>query len=152
MDTSRLATVLLLSMPVLVVSACSDDSERLTATELAEQGNAICTDVDEEFEAAFSDFPDGEEPTSEQMQEFAATAAEIVDDAIGRFEGLEPPEDLQAEWDDTLEKARAAQERLEEAADDPDAAAAFFTTGEDPFDEVNAGLEEVEITACSDDE
>lgn len=152
MRTPRFATVTLLSLLVGVVSACGDDSERLSADELAEQGNAICTEVDAEFEAAFSEFPDDAEPTPEQIQEFASVAAEIVDRAIGRFEDLEPPEDLQEGWDDTLEKARAAQDVIEEAAEDPEAAATLFNSEEDPFEEVNAGLEEVGITACSDDE
>jgi hypothetical protein len=148
MRTRRLAALPLLAILAGAAVGCSDEEDRLTAAELAEQGNAICEDVNEEFDAAFADVGD-EEPTPEQIQEFAATAAEITGDAIGRFEDLEPPEDVEQEWDDTLEAARAAQAQLEDASESPEAAEELFATEEDPFDEVNAGLESVGITACS---
>lgn len=134
------------------VAACGGDDERLTADELAQQGNAVCKDVDKRFEEVFGELGDDEEPTAEEMQEFAAAAADITHDAIGRFEELEPPEDLEAGWDDTLDKARAAQKALEEAGKDPGSAEKLFSSEEDPFEEVNVGLEKVGITACSDDE
>jgi hypothetical protein len=148
MRTHRLAALALFSLVAGAAVGCGEEEDRLTAAELAEQGNAICADVSEEFEAAFADVGD-EEPTPEQMQAFAATAAEITGDAIARFEDLEPPEDLEQDWDDTLEAARAANAQLEEAGEDADAAAALLSSEEDPFAEVNAGLEGVGITACS---
>jgi hypothetical protein len=150
MRTRRLAALALLALPAGAAVGCGDEEDRLTAAELAEQGNGICEDVDEEFEAAFAEVGD-EEPTPDQMQEFAATAAQITGDAIARFEDLEPPEDLEQDWNDTLEAARAAHAQLEDAGESPEAAAALFSSEEDPFDEVNAGLEGVGITACSDE-
>lgn len=152
MLTSRITALALFAFLAGGAAACGSDDERLTARELAERGNAVCRDVDKEFEDAFSEFDDDEEPTAAEMQEFASIAADITDGAIGRFEELEPPEDLEASWNDTLEKARAAQKALEEAGEDPESAQALFSSEEDPFDEVNAGLEKVGITVCSDDE
>ena len=152
MRTSRLAVVVLFAFLASGVAACGSDDDRLTASELAEQGNAVCTEADKKFEAAFSEFDEDEEPTAEEMQGLAATAAEITDDVVGQFEDLDPPEDLETSWDDTLEKARAAQEKLELAGEDPESAQALFSSEEDPFDEVNAGLEKVGITVCSDDD
>jgi hypothetical protein len=152
MRNSRYAATIVLLFLVGAAAGCGDSEDRLTAAELTTQGNAVCTDVDKEFEKAFANFDDSEEPTPAQMQEFAATAAEITDDAIGRFEELKPPEDLEGEWDDILEDARAAQQQLEEAGEDREAAARLFSSEEDPFEGVNAGLEKLGITACSDDE
>lgn len=152
MPRSRIAALTLFAFLAGGVAACGTDDERLTASELAEQGNAVCKDVDEQFEEAFTEFDEDEEPTAEEMQKFAATAADIVGDAIGRFEDLEPPEDLAGSWDDTLDKARAAQKALEDAGKDPESAQALFSSGQDPFEEVNVGLEKVGVTVCSDDE
>lgn len=152
MPTSRIAALTLFAFLAGGVAACGSDDERLTARELAEQGNAVCKDVDKQFEEAFGEWDDDEEPTAEEMQGFASTAADITDGAIGRFEELEPPEDLERSWNDTLNKARAAEKALEEAGEDPESAQALFSSEEDPFEEVNAGLEKVGITACSDDE
>jgi plastocyanin len=148
MNASGRALAVVVALLTALFVGCGDDGDRLTAVELSDQGNAICEDTRREVDAAFERVSADGEPTAVEMQQIARTAAESTQTAIDRFAALEPPEDVEDEWDDILDLARDAQGRLEEGSRTVEATQELFES-EDPFEEINRRLAAVGVTACS---
>lgn len=132
------------------LAGCGGESDRLTATELAAQGNVVCARSDEKLQKAFQEeLGDDRRPTPKQMQAVLKRVVPITEETVEGLRRLEPPETLEDKYEDALEKAEAAIAALRKGAASPKAAEAVFSAAEDPFAETNKGLEAVGISTCS---
>jgi hypothetical protein len=111
----RLAGVAFLAAAGLLAGGCGDgDGDgRLSAAELRERANAICREYDERIENL------GEPGSLEEVPEFVNEAIPIIEEGLAELRELEPPEDLEADYDrmlDETEKSVGVAERLRDAA------------------------------------
>jgi hypothetical protein len=91
--------------------------DRLSRDEFVAQADAICKD----YEARLDEL--GAPQTQEELAEFADKSVPIAQEGQEKLAELNPPEDLQDEYDDWLEqgdKAVDIVQRLERAAADGD--------------------------------
>lgn len=124
-------TVLLLTLPALaaglVAAGCGGDDDgggdALTKEEFIAQGDENCVEADRELEGAereaFGNFEQGEEPSSEQLEQF------VRDDLVPNIQGqvdylrdLNPPE---ADEEQITEALDTAQDGLDQIEEDPGA-------------------------------
>jgi hypothetical protein len=147
---SRAARILVpFALAALLGSACGDDGdEALSEDEFVEQANEICEEGSEELEAAGESlFESGEEPTDEQFADFADTFEESLLAQMDAVDELNGPADLEEALGPILEESREiARDLADQIRDDP---TSLFTQQDDPFEEINAQLEELGITACA---
>lgn len=143
-----------MAVAVLAVGACGGSEERLTREELAARGDALCTEVDDRFDQAFREtgLPRDDDLTPEQVQSFVKKIVPILDETIDKFEDLEPPKDLEQQYDAALAQARKDYAKVAAAAETPEGAESLLNNEEDPFAETNRKFEAVGITECSDDD
>jgi hypothetical protein len=113
---TRLLAIVFLA---LGAAACGGGGDRLTRAELATEANAICQEFEQKIEALGA-------PTSiDEIESFADRSAEIVRDGRDELADLNPPEDLEEDYDrlvESLDEAIEAIEGLGEAAADGDEA------------------------------
>jgi hypothetical protein len=96
----------------LAAAGCGGD-DRLTREELVEEADATCADFDQRIEEV--DEPESPEDIERYVQEIRP----IVEEGTDELDALEPPEDLEDEYDRWIEETRSAIEsfdELEEAA------------------------------------
>jgi hypothetical protein len=151
----------LVLVAMLATAACGgddgDDGEdaggtRLTQAELATRGDAVCNRLDAAVKQLANEFEPSITFTPEQMQQLFQKLVPVVDTAITDFKELEPPEDVEAKYDEALQQAADDRERLVAASESQESAQMLFEGGQDPFTATNEKLAAVGITACSDDE
>jgi len=152
MTTIRRVAVLVsvAGLASLGVAACGDDDDggdALTQEEFVDQGNQICSDGNDELDAAFADLPDDAEPTPDQISEFADTFEENVSGQIDAIDDLVPPDDIADDVDEILADARDDLDTFVTLIrDDPEAA---FAQEEDPFADVSERLTDIGLTECA---
>jgi hypothetical protein len=116
MSRTRLALLTLAAAAALAVAGCGGDDDTtdtsgtsgatgasgapLTQEEFVSQGNAICTDVNDQLNAM-------QAPTNDldSIAQFAADGLAIIEPALAEFQGITPPADLQATYDEYLSNA-----------------------------------------------
>ena len=131
----------------LLATGCGDDEESLSEDEFVEQANAICEEGSEELDQAGGELFGSEEPTPEEIADFADLFEDAIGDQIDDLEDLNGPSDLEEELDGILADARdTLSEFADEVRDDPEAA---FTSEEDPFADINERLSELGLTSCA---
>lgn len=131
------------------LAACGGgDDEGLTRAELASRGDAVCRDLDAEVKKAAAEFQDEPQFTPEQMQALYKKLVPLVDDAVEDFKGLDPPEDLEAEYDAALDQIEKDRRTLVGATESQESAQRFYEAQVDPFTATNEKLAAVGITAC----
>ena len=110
--------LLLLSLLALAAAGCGGGGgERLSREEFARQANEVCQGFDREIEAL------GAPQSLDDVEGFADRSAEIARDGRDELRNLEPPEELNEEYDElleTLDKEIDDIERLGDAAADDD--------------------------------
>jgi hypothetical protein len=108
---------------VLVLAGCgSDEKERLTRSELVDRAGEICSD----HIAAIGRLEKGLDPTDDEERENAlADFGRVLPDIADEFRGLaddlrelEPPEDLEEQYDLTLDRIDRLADELDRAADE----------------------------------
>jgi hypothetical protein len=110
-------------LAVVVGSGCGGDDaggDRLSADEFRQQANAICEKYDEKIQAIASPSSPAEIP------EFISEGIPLLRQGIAELRALEPPADLEADYDhmlDETQKAIPAAQKLAEAAKKNDAEA-----------------------------
>jgi hypothetical protein len=106
----RGAVAALVGVLVLFVTACggSGSSERLSKEEFQSQANAICAKYEEQLKAI------GSPSSIEEIPDVVDQALAILNKEIGEIAALNPPEELQSDFDKLL----AASNRTKSAADD----------------------------------
>lgn len=133
----------------LMMVGCGEP-DRLTATELAAQGNVVCAQSDKKLQKAFQEELGGTaRPTPKQMQAVLKKVIPITEGTVAGLRKLEPPEKLEDEFDEALREAEEAIATLRKGAANPEAAQAVFSAPEDPFAKANKDLEAVGISTCS---
>ena len=115
---------------VLLLAGCgSDDNERLARSELVDRAGEICS----EHIGAIDQLEKGLDPTDDPggqnaLADFGRVLPEIADEFRGLADDLrelEPPEDLEEQYDLTLD-------RIDRLADELDRAAAEARAGDRP--------------------
>jgi hypothetical protein len=91
----------------LALAACGDDG-RLDRDQLVEQANEICREQTTSFEEIQAQPPRNAHEGVEQTTELIS----VAEDALERFEELQPPEDLEGRLDAYLDARRRALELL----------------------------------------
>jgi hypothetical protein len=144
----RVVVVGIAGVACLGLVACGDDDDALSEEEFLEQGNEICAEGSEALDAlAERVFEEDEEPTPDQVSEFADEFEDNIDEQIDDLADLNPPEELADDVDAVLEDARGVlDEFVQDLREDPEA---VFSAEEDPFADINAQLEEIGLTECA---
>src|SRR5688572_1854252 len=97
----------------LLLAACGEDAEQVTASELVSRGDEICAEGRDRFaeiqERAPANATDAEQLTDDLVQ--AAT------DELNELRELRPPDELREAYDRYLEARGSALDRLEEGRD-----------------------------------
>lgn len=139
------------------VAACSDDDgdgggggggDRLSAAELATQGDAVCAKLDTDVKGLADSFPVSVDFTNEQMQEYYTKILPLIDAAVTGFKALRPPEDLENAFEAALAQADIDRQTLSGGTASPEAARNLFDTQVDPFTATSQKLAAAGITAC----
>jgi hypothetical protein len=116
---TRLLAIAFLALGAAACGGGGGGGDRLTRAELATRANAICQEFEQKIEALGS-------PTSiDEIESFADRSAEIAREGRDELRELEPPEELESDYDrlvDTLDEAIEDIERIGEAASDGDEA------------------------------
>jgi hypothetical protein len=114
-----LAGLAVLGVVALVAGCGGGGSDSLSADEFREQADAICADADERLETLT-------QPTAaDQFLPFLQAGLPIQAEELGRIAQLDPPDELQAAFDEAGELNAQRQELIQQAADRIEA-------GEDP--------------------
>jgi hypothetical protein len=119
--------------------------DRLTQEEFVEQADALCADANQQIGAL------GEPQSIQELATFAAEAVSISEQTLDSLRELNPPEELQAQYDRALEllsEQNALGREVVEAAEDGDTARIEELTAQaEPLEEeadqiaVDLGLE-----------
>lgn len=114
----KLAQAFLVTLAALVAGCGGGD--RLSKSEFQQQANAICDKYDKRIQALGS-------PTSPaEIPEFVEKGIPVLEQGIDELRALNPPADLEADYDrmlDETEKAIPAARKMADAAKKNDAAA-----------------------------
>jgi hypothetical protein len=98
---------------VVVVAGCGGGGDRLSQEELVSEADAICTRFEERLDEV-------EEPQDVQdVERFADETRPIIEEGIDELRALEPPEELEGEYDEWIamnEDALQVIDDLSEAA------------------------------------
>lgn len=138
----RGATAALVGGFALLAAACGGGDgggDRLTKAEFQSQANAICAKYQDQLDAL-------DTPTSiEEIPDLVDQALAILDKEIDEIAALNPPEELQGDFDKML----AASDKTKAAADDLSAAAKSGDQGavQKALDEGNAASKEADQLA-----
>lgn len=127
----------------LFAAACGGDA--LSEEEFVDQANEICADGSERLDALSADIEEelgGEEPTEEQIAEFAGDFADELRGQIEDLRNLEGPSDLEGELDSILDDGEQIADQLDE---DPSS----LTSDEDAFDDINSRFEALGLDECA---
>src|SRR5687768_4950605 len=110
----RLSFLLVIALVTLGAACGGDDGgggERLSQEEFEEQGNQICESHNDEIEAAFTEqFGEAEEePSADEVESFIDDeVVPIIEDQISDMRDLNPPEDVEEDFEALLDDADAA--------------------------------------------
>lgn len=144
--------VLLAAVLVLALAGgCGGGGDRLSREELIEDADAICADFDQQID-------DVEEPQSvEDIERYVQEIRPIVEEGTDELAELEPPEELEEEYDDWIAATRSGLGRfdeLEEAAatgDEQRVQEALQGAGQGG-DEANRLADEIGFEECGGDD
>jgi hypothetical protein len=92
----------LLGSAALVAAGCGGDGgggsgDRLSATEFREAADAICAEYDQKIQDL------GEPESLEDLNAFIGRAIPIIEEGFNKLEELQPPEELEADWNRAME-------------------------------------------------
>jgi hypothetical protein len=116
---------LLLAAVTAAAAGCggSGSGQRLTSTELIAKGDAICTKYRKKNrelqKRAPAKAPNDPSATDAQVKASAPILESLADNlrsARGEFEELNPPADVQNDWDNTLDDLDQLADKLDRAA------------------------------------
>jgi hypothetical protein len=71
--------------------------DRLSAAEFREAADAICAEYDQKIQEL------GEPESLEDLTEFIGRAIPIIEEGFDKLDDLQPPEELEADWDRAIE-------------------------------------------------
>ena len=131
------------------LASCGGGDDRLTADELAAEGNGVCRKLATDVRKLAADFDGGIIFPPEQMQELFTKMLPLVDGAISDFKDLKPPEDLEANYAAALDQLGKDRSNLVAATKSKEAAKKLFDSQKDPFHSAAQKLAATGITVCA---
>ena len=130
-------------------AAVSAFADPLSSTEFKKQANEICAQGNQQIEATaqqvFGNLPQGQEPSADQLQAFAAAAIPNIKQQIEAVAALEAPKSLRAKVKKAISSARKAVTKVEA---DPSLLA---DEKHDPFAGTNKQLKKIGLKECAGD-
>jgi hypothetical protein len=120
----RIRGVIAISAAALVLGGCGGGNgggEEMTADEFRQEADAICA----EFEGRLDDL--GRPESLDDLQNFVSEAVPIIEEGNAQLQELNPPDELQEQWDRAMEINNEQLETvrdLREAVEDGDQARA----------------------------
>ena len=134
----------------LAAAGCGGGDDRLTREELVEEADATCAEFDRRIE-------DVQEPESlEDIEGYLQEIRPIVEEGTDELDSLQPPEELEADYDQWIEETRSTVDRFDELEEA--AASGDEQRIQDVFQEVGQGEEadrlaqELGFQECGSDE
>jgi hypothetical protein len=106
MTAPRLCIALGVTAAILVAGCGGDD--RLTREEFVSEADAIC----EEFDQRLDDVPEPE--SADDVERFADEARPVIEDGLAELRALQPPEELEEQWNELMDKNDEALEVLDD--------------------------------------
>ena len=106
---------------IALAAGCGGSKEKVSAEELSQKGDQICREEQRRFDEIQAHPPPNAPVAADQTKELI----DIADAANSDLEDLEPPESLQARYDDYLEARDRVVDEMKkgaDAADDQDSA------------------------------
>lgn len=95
------ALLALVASAAFAAAGCGGDGggsgDRLSAAEFREAANAICAEYDQKIQEL------GEPESLEDLTEFIGRAIPIIEEGFKKLDELQPPEELEADWDRATE-------------------------------------------------
>jgi hypothetical protein len=146
----RRRSLAILAGTAALAVGCGGGGDRLSREELVSQADAICTRYDEQLEGL-------REPESiADVERFAAEARAIIRRGVDELRELEPPEDLEEDYDRwvaTNEDALDLIDELEQAAAERDAQRVqeLIADAERQDDEADKIARRIGLDDCADD-
>jgi hypothetical protein len=94
----------------IVIAGCGGD-DRLTREEFVSEAEAIC----EEFDQRLEDVPDPE--SADDVERYVDEARPVIEDGLGELRALQPPEELEEQWDELMDRNDEALEVLDDLSE-----------------------------------
>lgn len=145
----RTAGRLAAAIALLALAACGggDGSDQLTADEFRQQADGICA----EFEGRLNEL--GTPESLEDLQGYVDDAVPILEEGTNRLDELQPPEELEEDWNRAMEINREQLENvrgLQDAVADGDQARVteLLQESDDARDESNQLAADLGLTEC----
>jgi len=134
----------------LAAAGCGGDGDRLTREELIEEADATCAEFDQQIEEIQE--PEGLEDLERYVQEIRP----IVEEGTDELDALEPPEELEEEYDDWIEATRSGVGRFDEleeaaASGDEERIQEALEGGAEGNEEAGRLAQELGFQECGDD-
>jgi len=149
---SRLVVGSLLAGGAMLVAGCGGDGggDRLSLEELIAEADAICAKYEEQLNAL-------ETPQSlEDIERLAEEGKPIVEEGVNELKALEPPADLEGQWDALMEHNDANVELIDElreaaASDDQARVQEVAAEAQRQDEETDRLAREIGLEECSND-
>lgn len=135
----------------LAAAGCGGGDDRLTREELIEEADATCADFDRQIEEV-------EEPQSlDDVERYVQEVRPMVEDGTNELAELEPPEELEDEYEDWVAAMRSSVDqfdRLEEAvtSGDEQRIQEVFASAGQGGEEADQLAEEIGFQECGGDD
>jgi hypothetical protein len=135
----------------LAAAGCGGGSDRLTREELIEEADATCAEFDQRVEEV-------DEPESlDDIERYVQEIRPIVEEGTDELEALEPPEELQDEYDDWIAATRSGVDRFDEleeaaASGDEQRIQEVLQGAGEGGDEANRLAQEIGLQECGSDD
>lgn len=127
-----------------VVAGCQSGDTVLTQAEYVEQGNAICTSMNESIMAAAMEQGGEGPPSGPEGEALFQTIMTNSEGAMDDLDALAGPDDMNAEMDAILAEARTIKTAVEAEGAEP-----FFASADDPWEAINPRFEAMGLSACA---
>jgi hypothetical protein len=132
----------------LALAACGGDGggAQLSAAEFREQADELCSDAQNRFDEI------AEPESEEELQEYLEQVVPILREETDKLKDLNPPDELQEDWDRVIElqeeNVGVAEEARDAAGDDPQRAIEILNEADTNEDELTELAQKLELQEC----
>lgn len=143
---TRFRGALVLSLLALAAAGCGDGGV-LTKDELVAKADAICADANKAIDGM-------EQPrTPAALREYATKAAELADRQVDKLKALQPPADVEADWQEAmrvLSQQVTLARNLADSADDQGKLQQIVEEGQKLTEKSDAIAKKIGLKQCGD--
>jgi hypothetical protein len=135
----------------LAAAGCGGGTDRLSREDLIEEADATCAEFDQRVEEV-------DEPESlDDIERYVQEIRPIVEEGTDELDALEPPEELQDEYDDWIAATRSGVDRFDEleeaaASGDEQRIQEVLQGAGEGGDEANRLAQEIGLQECGSDD